>query len=238
MSTKTICLTAGGVRVGELSFSTGGLFTGSRLAVDGAEAIRDLMEFARHIPNEVASVYLSLPVAARTNHLNAGVTMDLYSQLKQNEDVVADRPIQLVSPRPNSYPDDGLLKFVAVESISELVNGPGPAVVLTFDRDNEELLNMVVEYGRHFGFDPVVISDLPGCEYFMEFERATYPLKRVSYHSVVADILEESRRINSLSEQERESSIIKKEEDRFVRKSGDVKELTKFTTADPAEETE
>lgn len=154
--------------------------------------------------------------------------MNLLNHLASHSDKREEMPQRLICPTSASLPQDGMLEYIGVETLADIVNDKNMTGVLTFRPDQQELLKCYVQYYKLFGSVPVVLSGVPGVEYNADFENNTWDCQRVAYHTVVNDLLELSRREGELKAERKNSSIYEKERSTYTRKSGDVKAFTAF----------
>jgi len=199
-------------------------------AVVGSYEIGVLIDDLRRINIAHFCVMLHLPALKAINVINKDYTMNIFDGLTEKTDRSNNKelPERLIAPYGEKLPEDGLLQYVAVETIADVIALAGPKAVVTLRDDQVRLLSCISEYPDLFGFRAVVLSGVPGATYSGEFDSITWQLPRVAYHSVVNDLLEVGRRAELADKKEIDGSIYKTEMDRITRKSGDVKSFEAF----------
>jgi hypothetical protein len=150
------------------------------------------------------------------------------------------KPLRLVSMAPTSVAEDSLISMEAVETIADLFIERAGNVCLTFTPESLRVLECWIGFEDLFRYQPTILTGVPGVEANADFDKYTYNLGKVAYHSVTADLAEEVRRAESMTEEERDASIYKREQSQITRKSGNVKEFKAFDApdvlGDPVEE--
>lgn len=161
--------------------------------------------------------------------------MDLFNLMAEKVDKPQERPYRMVCPSSEAVPQDGMLKYITIETLGDLLAEMPANTVIMFRDDQKDLLQCVVDYPHLFGWDAIIVTGVPGVAYPPEFESVTWQLNRLPYHTVVNDLVELERRHVELAEEKKGSSIYEKEKAQYTRKSGDIKAFTGFTTAKPAD---
>lgn len=199
-------------------------------AVVGSYEIGVLIDDLRRVNIGRFCVMLHLPALRAINIINKDYTMNIFDGLTEKIDRNEDNklPERLIAPYGDKLPEDGLLQYVAVETIADVIALSGPKAVVVLRDDQTRLLSCLSEYPDLFGFRAVVLSGVPGATYSGEFDSITWQLPRVAYHSVVNDLLEVGRRAELADKKETDDSIYKTEMSRITRKSGDVKAFEAF----------
>jgi hypothetical protein len=194
----------------------------------------------RALPSEHFEVKAFYPAINQTAILNYGnskgtTPMDLshiYAE-RQISQVSTNR--RLVAPEPNVIPVDGSVSFIVVETIRDIIDAPKSAILL-FPSDKFELLQCIVDYADQFDFVPYVLSGLPSADYDQQFESRTFTLERVSYTSLVNELLETARIQKSLAASQ--ETVFEKEKKQYTRSSGSVKELSNVRVAGKPDDVE
>jgi len=196
-------------------------------SVKGTAHVRSIIEHARLIPKDVATVFMHLPTLGTINHLNRNA-MNIFEHMSQAIDKVPEFPDRLVCPASSMVPTDGLMEFMAVEKLEDVLRESKPNAVLMFREDQRDLLKCYVEYSKLFGTEPVVLAGVPGIDYTAEFDSDTWSLRRVTYHSMVNDLLEANRRDTAMQAEVKHNSQEARERAAYTKKSGHVKEFNAF----------
>jgi hypothetical protein len=139
------------------------------------------------------------------------------------------KPYRLICTEPTTYPEKSLISFEVVETIGDIIAQRNSDVCLVFPERSIPILKCWTENQGVFDREPMVLTGVPGTTEEPDFERYSYNLEKIAYHSVVADLAEEVRRAQSMTEDERNNSIYAKEQAAITRKSGEVKVFTAFT---------
>lgn len=206
--------------------------------VVGAEQCGNLIRAMHHLPQSYGFALLELPGLKVVNKLNrSNCNMDIFNNMVEKvASAETERDaIRLVCPSTERLPQDGMLEYVTIEAIGDLLATHGSNVVFMFHPDNAKLLKCFVEFSHLFGQTPTVISGVPEVNYDPDFENVTWSLHRVAYHSVVNDLLEVARRDRDMSEDKKNSSIYEREKATYTRKTGETKRFTAFdVNAKPA----
>lgn len=138
------------------------------------------------------------------------------------------KPIRLIHMEPTVIPEDSLISMETIETLSDLFIERAGNVSLVFTPDTLRVLECWTTFPDLFRYEPAVLSGVPGVEPSADFDKLTYNLSRVAYHSVTADIAEEVRRAESMTDEEREASIYARERSQYTNKKGGVKEFRAF----------
>jgi len=194
----------------------------------GAYEIGILMDDLRLISIQHFCVILHMPSLGHTNVINKDYNMNIFDGLTTHIDNKSDLPERLIAPYGDTLPEDGLLQYVAVETVADVIALSGPKAVIVLRNDQERLLKCLSSFADLFGFQAVVLAGVPGATYTGEFDSVTWELPRVAYHSVINDLAEANRRQESADDEHANSSIYNKEMSRITRKSGGVKTFEAF----------
>jgi hypothetical protein len=139
--------------------------------------------------------------------------------------------IRFVCPSLPIVPSDSVFDFVSFTDLKGLIaelDEPSSQRVLMVSEKEYPVLELWSSNLDLFERMPVLMTGIPDANYESDFDAITYDFERAAYHSVVAEALEYVRREDSMTEQEKEDSVIKKEQSTFTRKNGTVKEFTAF----------
>jgi hypothetical protein len=198
--------------------------------VVGSFEIGNLIDDLRRVRIQHFCVMLHMPALKAINIINKDYTMNIFDGLteKLDKSTATELPERLIAPYGDKLPEDGLLQYMAVETIADVIALSGPKAVIVLRDDQKRLLSCIAQYPDLFGFRAVVLSGVPGATYSGEFDSVTWELPRVAYHSVVNDLIEIGRREELAGKEKIDSSIYKTEMNRITRKSGDVKTFEAF----------
>lgn len=199
-------------------------------AVSGSVACRDLINFLRSTPPSWGVVFLHVLSTNTINPINRS-NMNILDVLDGQQEVEAresELPQRFICPAASELPSDGILNFVTVAKLADLLQQEAGNTVFMFDDKSEHVLKCLVEYFELFGYAPVLLTGVPGVNYSPSFENMTWSLQRAAYHATVNDILEFKRKAELSAAERRDSSIYATEQARITRKSGEVKRFTAF----------
>lgn len=200
-------------------------------AVSGSVACRDLINFLRQTPPTWGVVFLHVLATNTINPINRSNMniLDVLDGEKEKEVQDSELPQRFVCPATSdTLPNDGVLHFVTVGKLADLLQDEPGNTVYMFDSKSEPALKCLVEYFELFGFAPVLLTGVPGVTYSPAFENLTWSLQRAAYHATVNDIIEFKRRAELAAAEKRDTSIYATEQARITRKSGEVKRFTAF----------
>lgn len=101
---------------------------------------------------------------------------------------------RMIAPRPDKIPDDGLLDYREVTTLSDLADAGQHNTVFLFSKENVpmQILQMLFERPALFNFAPVVLRGVPTADYSASFDGAAWNAENVAYHAVVGDMIVES----------------------------------------------
>lgn len=187
----------------------------------------------RLVPMKNACVFLHVEAVGLFSLLNQNpqfgeFQMDIFNQLHAHVDVAAVNPLLMIAPSSATVPEDGMLVYRTVESLGDLLVAPKANEVVLIRDDQLDMLKCLSEYTPLFGVDVILVSGLPGTTYSPEFESVMWDKPKVAYHSVVNDLIEAQRRQTDTAADVKGSTVYGKEQQTFVRKTGNVKVFTDF----------
>lgn len=181
------------------------------------------------MPDKIATCVLRMPALGTTTLLNEGTTMDIFNTMHAHVDKAKEFPERLICPAGETVPEDGVVQFVTVETLADvLVERPANTVIM-FRDDQHDLVKCLIEYSALFGCEPVILSGVPSVTYSGEFDKITWSVQRLAYHTIVNDLLEVQRRNRDMQSEIKASSVGERERASFTRKDGSVKEFRAFS---------
>lgn len=143
--------------------------------------------------------------------------------------------ILLVAPLGTVVPDDGILRYVTVDSFRDVLNAESGSVIL-FRQDQGAMLSVLSGNADALSVDVQALFGVPGAEYTRWFEEATFSRPRLSYGPLVSE-LRESANLNKIQEDNRVKTVSERETARRTRGDGTVRyhEDDSIGVAEPAE---
>jgi len=208
-------------------------------AVGGSKQCADLINFLRNTPKEWGVVFLHVLKTGMINPINRTEMniLDMLDDEKKEKEIVTDLPQRFVCPATNdALPQDGVLEFVTVAKLADLLQNEPANTVYMFDEQSAPILKCLVDNFELFGFAPVLLTGVPGIAYSPAFENQTWALQRAAYHATVNDIIEFKRKADLAANEQRDSTIYGREQARITRKSGETKRFTAFDAPQEAGE--
>lgn len=203
-----------------------------------SETSRRLIDAARlEDPSTTISMihYARTGVSAILNLNLEQCTMDILAQLETSRRVSnakTDKPRIMLAPKPDEVPEDGVLKYVVVSGVAELANlEAGVVYLFGSDSDSVETLSVLVDHPNLFPFTPIVLDGVARADYGAAFTTATWMCEKVSYHTLIGDVTEETRRRVDIVQ--RDEKPFDKERRARTTKTGDVRPFTKFGVTTP-----
>lgn len=149
-----------------------------------------------------------------------------------------------VAPSPDELPDDGVLEYVTVETIFDLKTVPDRSVVLVRE-EQLEMIRCIAENSTVFDLKFATLTGLPGANYSVSFDEATWAFDKVAYAPFISELRVAGEIESQLEAQNRTVHDVERE--KYTRKTGEVKAHTNFSLArssdditdfDTAEDTE
>lgn len=208
--------------------------TFSEYEIESDERIRPLLASLKLLPRDlfhVDAIYPQIDPSDVVPFNTRRSVMDIESVVarkQERKEAAKEREVKklFVAPATPLLPDDGVLKYVTVESVYDVNNVPDRSVML-FSIDALPVLACVSENPGLFDVELVVLSGLPEAEYSAEFDKAVWQLERVAYAPLINDI-----RVAAESEANLQATQATRH-DHEIRKttkaSGDVKDFSNFT---------
>lgn len=97
---------------------------------------------------------------------------------------------QMIVPRVERVDESDIIKIKRVESLADLAALPFDGAVSI---DAGQLLKVALDYPGLTGVKLVVLAGLPGAVYSAEWDQATWGLERLSYDSLVSEVVTATR---------------------------------------------
>lgn len=140
-----------------------------------------------------------------------------------------DLPVIFVAPLGNAVPDDGVFKYTTIDNLSQL-STVGERDVVLFSEDQAEMLSVLCKHSESFGLAVETLFGVPGSDYAVWFEDATFASERIAYGAFVAEL----RSAADIAEQNAAASRsgTKIESDRYTTKAGNVRYSESITAGD------
>lgn len=209
--------------------------------VIGTEKCRRVISAMRSVPLKNACIFMHVEAVGffsllNQNPLFGDFQMDIFNQLHAHIDKAAVNPLLMIAPISNTIPEDGMLVYRTVEKLGDLLETPKANEVVLVREDQHDILKCLCEYTALFGVDVIVVSGLPGTTYSPEFESIVWDKPKLAYHSAVNDLIEVQRRETDTAADVKGSAIYGKEQQSFVRKTGNVKIFTEFEEDPPSDD--
>lgn len=95
----------------------------------------------------------------------------------------------LVAPLGSTVPDDGLMKYLTVDTFKDILEAPSGSVIL-FREDQADRLALLCSNADVLECEVQSLYGLPGTNYERWFEEATYETERISYAPLVSNVRE------------------------------------------------
>lgn len=203
-----------------------------RDCVIDASMSRSVLESLRHFPILFGSVLIRYPALGRRWQIlnrKPGVPMNLEQFDIEDEAVNHDLKQIFVAPAPSELPDDGVLRYVAVENVYDFAQVPDRAVAV-ISRHGHAMLKCVAENTPLFGVRLIVLVGIPDAEYSVDFDASTWNLERASYMTLINDVRSASEIEKQIAAES--MSVHDHEKARFTRADGTVKSLADFEMHD------
>jgi len=133
-----------------------------------------------------------------------------------------------IAPASLSLPSDLIIQFQGFEGVYDfvdLIQKDGGLGFVTVIRDNQlKMLDMVVRNQPLFNINVVLVTQLQGVDYSVKFIDVTYALPVVSFSTLTSDVVKAKELAESLIVR----TGVDAERERFVKKSGAIKEFKKY----------
>lgn len=139
-----------------------------------------------------------------------------------------------LSPMMNVVPEDGIMRYVTIESASDYCAVENGSVVM-FREDQADWLATVVERADFFDIGVIVLHGVPGLEYSDWFDAKTATLPKTAYSAYISEIrMAEEVALQSKAEHE---TRYDRERNQRTRTDGSVR-YGDFSAFDESEEDE
>lgn len=132
-------------------------------------------------------------------------------------------PIRMVCPYINAAPKDEVLQFSTVVDAMSIFGQVKSNVILMFDTEHLGLLNMWNLNQDVLDMSIMAIMDVPGADYNPEYLGAITRASQMSYHTLIGDLAETTRRAAVLKDSK--ATGCDREQARVTRKDGSIKDL-------------
>lgn len=129
-------------------------------------------------------------------------------------------PVLFVAPLGDLVPDDGVFKYTTVTDLSQIGTVEERSVIL-FREDQATELAVFTKHADSFGRSVQSLFGVPGSNYGVWFDDATFGLDRVAYGAFVAELRAASEIAAQTAAAERSGTKV--ESDRYVKASGQVR---------------
>jgi hypothetical protein len=157
--------------------------------------------------------------------------MDMSAAVSQHElDSVIERTSTdlitiLVAPNGSELHSDGVLKYIPVVDVSNLID-VGEGSVLVFEERDQRLLQMFVQNCDLFGYSLKTLVGIPNVNYGQWWDTSTWQLERVSYPAFISELSIESQ----LAAEHAAANLTKHDRERaqVTRSDGTVKDHSAF----------
>lgn len=110
---------------------------------------------------------------------------------KEQADSAGRRRV-FVFPAADELPNDGMIKYMTVETIFDLAKVPSH-VGVAFREDQLDILKVVADHPDLFDIDISVLSGVPDSIYTSEFEHAVWAYDKVAYAPLIAELALDAR---------------------------------------------
>lgn len=144
-------------------------------------------------------------------------------------------PVVFVSPMGESVPEDGVFDYTTITDLSDIGAVKERSVIL-FRADQNEMLAVFAKNGALFGRAVQPLFGVPGSDYLVWFDDATFGLDRIAYGAFVAELRAASEIAEQLEMNSRSGTKV--ESDRYTTSAGKVRFSDKIETADSADDSD
>lgn len=190
----------------------------------------ELLSALRRIPREFARIEVCYPnvtsgyVPFNNYCPREKLMLDIKEPIDSSVEENASRTLY-IAPVTETVPQDGILQYTTVESVSDILGTPTHHVV-QFRPAQLKLIELFRDYGPTLGVEFKVITGLPEAEYNAAFDDATWAFERVAYVPFIADLVQAADVHAALKAEEQGS--FGAERASFTRTDGSVKAHTRF----------
>lgn len=153
---------------------------------------------------------------------------DLQVQESFDRVTTAGMKTLFLAPFPGELPDDGLLKYSKASDVQAILAGEDGEVLL-FDEKDVLLLDMLNQFPEVFGVQLKTLGGLPQADYAPWFTSKVWNNDEVSYAGVVSELSLEYEA--AAKKAEAEQTVHDRERQQVTRKSGSVKQHSRFSVA-------
>lgn len=169
----------------------------------------------------------------RLENMNMDILSQLDTRAKEAEIIKAkEKQRVLIAPMPQNMPDDGVFSYVPVTGLADIISvDPSKVYLFSDTTESKQTLAVLVEHPDLFDCYPVVMVGLEQADYNAEFSNLTWKCEQASYHTLVGDIVEETRAQRFRAESQK--GTLQKETDRRTTRTGQVRQFERFDVAKP-----
>lgn len=157
--------------------------------------------------------------------MDMSAAVALHEMDKTIERVNSDLITVLVAPTDSEVHSDGILEYILVANISDMVNVK-EGTVLVFEERDERLLKMLVTNADLFGYSLKALVGIPNTGYGLWWDSSVWQLDRVSYPAFISELSIEAQ----LAAERKEAGLTKHDRERaqVTRSDGTVKNHSAF----------
>lgn len=143
----------------------------------------------------------------------------------EKDDKQVKLPVITVGPLGSAIPDDGILEYFTFDGLADFIkHANSPTSVVLVRNDQIGFLSAFCGARAKLGYEVNAVYGLPAVEYSPAFDEAIFGVARISYSPLISE-MNIAIDVLTMQERNREKSDIEKEESRFIRKSGKIKEV-------------
>lgn len=144
----------------------------------------------------------------------------------------SDLPVIFVAPLGAAIPEDGVFNYTTIDNLSQLATVK-PRDVILFSEVQAEALSVLCKHAEQFGLEIKTLFGVPGSEYFVWFEDATFASERIAYGAFVAELRAASEVAEQTEAAERSGTKI--ESDRYTTRTGKVRYSETISAGDDSD---
>lgn len=142
----------------------------------------------------------------------------------------------LICPDSRSFPEDGVIQYISINDVHDVdtvmrADTKLGVPVAAFGEAALRVLEMLTAYSDLYDIRIVMVDGIPGADYNSKFDSAAWSALRLSYHSLINDLIEVGRRVEE-KDASRDLSIYDKQIKQETRSNGSIKEFKAFELPD------
>lgn len=141
-------------------------------------------------------------------------------------------PVIFVAPMGDQVPEDQVFKYTTIDDLSDIGQVEERNVIL-FREDQNTALTVLCKHADSFGRAVQSLYGVPGSNYLVWFDDATFGVDRIAYGAFVAEMRAASEIAAQTASLERSGTKV--ESDRYTRASGDVRFSKDITVGDDSD---